>query len=196
MDLVGDDDRPPARLGQPLELLAAKHGAAGILRIAEKEEVGVLPQIPRVEDPPSAVEDERNLGEAARRELGRALEMLVDRPRHQHVALGRHELARREMQPGDNPGEIDDPGGLDAPGIAPLEALADRLGERGRRGGIAEHAMGDAGRKRVEHCRRRPEIAIGHPQRDDVASRVALPARAPGAGPVDRRIEIEGHRLL
>src|SRR4051812_35895557 len=121
MDLVGHDDGPTARLGQPLELLTAEHGAAGILRIAYKEKVGVLPQILRVEDPAAAVEDERNLGEAARRELGGTLEVLIDRPRHEHVAVGRHELARREVQAGDDSGEIDDPGGLHMPGVAPLE---------------------------------------------------------------------------
>jgi len=196
MDLVGHDDRPAARLGEPLELRAAEHRAAGVLRIAQKEEVGVLPQVLRVEDPAASVEDERNLGEAARRELGGALEVLIDRPRHEHVALGRHELARREVQPGDDSGEINHPRGLDTPGVTSRETLADRLGQRRRRGGVAEDAMGDAGSERLEHHRWSPEIAVGDPQRDDVAPRIALPARAPGAGPLDRRIKIESHRLL
>src|ERR1041384_6145399 len=88
---------------------------------------------------------------------------------------------------------IDHPGGLDTPGVA---ALADRLGQRGGRGGVAEHAVLDAGGERVQHGRRRTEIAVGDPQRDDVASRVALPARAPGAGPLDRRVEVELHADL
>src|SRR3954464_13709036 len=100
MNLVGHDDRSTARLGEPLELQATEYGAAGILRIAQKKKVGVLPQIPRVEDPAATVEDEGNLGEAARRELGGALEVLVDRPRHEHITAGRHELARREVQAG------------------------------------------------------------------------------------------------
>ena len=94
------------------------------------------------------------------------------------------------VQAGNNARQENNPRGIYAPPVAAREALDDRLAQRFRRRRIAEDAMLDARGKRIEHRPWRAEIRIGDPQRDDVAAGVAVPAQAPGSGPVDRRVEI------
>src|SRR5258706_14585540 len=56
--------------------------------------------------------------------------------------------------------------------------------------GIAEHAVAHALGERFEHRRWRAEVGVGDPQRDDVAPGVTVPAQAPAARALHRRIEI------
>src|SRR3954462_5440665 len=74
--------------------------------------------------------------------------------------------------------------------MALREVIDYRAEQLFRRSGVAEHAVLDAPRECRAHRRRRAEIRIGDPERDHVAPRVALPSHAPGAGPLDRLVEI------
>src|SRR5256885_1939031 len=87
-------ENPGSRaLGEPLELGAREHRAAGILRVAQKEHLRLraqaFPESILVENPSAALQNERYLGIGPWRELHGALEVLVDRGRDERVALGR-----------------------------------------------------------------------------------------------------------
>src|SRR5207302_6513723 len=97
------------------------------------------------------------------------------------------------MQAGHHARQKDDPGRIDAPAIEPLQALDDRSAQFLRGGGIAEHAVLDPLPKSFKHARWSAKVAVGDPQRNDVAPAIALPAGAPGAGALERRVEIEAH---
>ena len=75
--------------------------------------------------------------------------------------------------------------------LNPADVLEVRDWRSSKAFGPTEHAVLGAPRQRFEHGGRRAEIAVGDPERDHVAARVAFPARAPGAGALDRGIEIE-----
>src|SRR5205807_841812 len=97
------------------------------------------------------------------------------------------------MQAGHHARQKDDPGRVDAPAIEPLQAPDDRFAQLLRRGGVAEHAVLDPRLESFKHARWSAKVAVGDPQRNDVAPAIALPARAPGAGALERRVEIEPH---
>src|SRR6267143_263120 len=100
------------------------------------------------------------------------------------------------MQAGHHARQKDDPGRLDAPAIEPFQALDDGFAQLFRGGGVAENAMLDPLLKSFKDARWSAKVAVGDPQRNDVAPGIALPAGAPGAGALERRVEIEFHRLL
>src|SRR5947208_9571395 len=87
----------------------------------------------------------------------------------------------------------DDPRRLDAPAIEPLQALDDGFAQLFRSAGVAENAMLHPLLKSFKDARRSAKVAVGDPQRNHVAPGIALPAGAPGAGALERRVEIEPH---
>src|SRR3989442_10913931 len=97
------------------------------------------------------------------------------------------------MQAGHHARQEDDPGRIDAPAIEPLQALDDRSAQLLRGGGVAENAVLDPLLESLEHARWSAKVAVGDPQRNHVAAGIALPAGAPGAGALERRVEIEPH---
>ena len=178
---------------------AREDRAAGILRIAQEQKLRVLAygagEMRFVEYPAARMLDERHVVVLTRRNLHRALEVLVDRGRHQDMLVGGAEMARSEMQPWDHAGQKHDPGRLDRPAVELLHALDDRLAQDVGRRAVAEYPVRDARGKCFEHRRRRAKVGIGDPERYDIAPGVALPARGPGSAAVDRRVEIEWHAL-
>src|SRR5437879_10510638 len=100
------------------------------------------------------------------------------------------------MQAGHHARQEDDPGRVDAPAIEPLQALDDRSAQLLRGAGVAENAVLDPLLKSFEHARWSAKVAVGDPQRNHVAPGIALPAGAPGAGALERRVEIEYHRAV
>src|SRR5438445_3066057 len=97
------------------------------------------------------------------------------------------------MQAGQHARQEYDPGRVDAPAIEPLQALDDRSAQLLRGGGVAENAVLDPLLESLEHARWSAKVAVGDPQRNHVAAGIALPAGAPGAGALERRVEIEPH---
>src|SRR5437773_8365126 len=87
----------------------------------------------------------------------------------------------------------DDPGRIDAPAIEPLQALDDGFAQLFRSAGVAENAVLYPLLKSFKDARRRAKVAVGDPQRNHVAPGIALPADDPGAGALERRVEIEPH---
>src|SRR5437870_3907971 len=87
----------------------------------------------------------------------------------------------------------DDPGRLDAPAIEPLQALDDGFAQLFRSGGVAENAVLYPLLKSFKDARRSAKVAVGDPQWNHVAPGIALPAGAPGAGALERRVKIEPH---
>src|SRR5437867_11779111 len=87
----------------------------------------------------------------------------------------------------------DDPGRLDAPAVEPLQALDDGFGQLVRSAGVAENAVLYPLLKSFKDARCSAKVAVGDPQRNHVAPGIALPAGAPGAGALERRVEIEPH---
>src|SRR5439155_5596958 len=197
VDLIGHDDQPARELGNPLELGAREHRAAGILRVAKKKQPRIAPNGPLdlvfIENPASMLQNQLQLGVRARRELHGALEVLVDRGRDERVAVGRQELARRKMQAGHHARQKDDPGRLDAPAVEPLQALDDGSAQLFRSAGVAEDAVLNPRLKSFKDARWSAKVAVGDPQGNHVAPGIALPAGAPGAGALERRVEIEAH---
>src|SRR6266852_624059 len=100
------------------------------------------------------------------------------------------------MQAGHHTRQKDDPGRVDAPAIEPFQALDDGFAQLFRGGGVAENAMLYPLLKSFKDARRSAKVAVGDPQRNHVAPGIALPAGAPGAGALERRVEIEFHRVL
>src|SRR5467141_3330116 len=97
------------------------------------------------------------------------------------------------MQAGHHTRQKDDPGRVDAPAIEPLQALDDGFAQLFRGGGVAENAVLDPLLESFKDARRSAKVAVGDPQRNDVAPGIALPPGAPGAGALERRVEIEAH---
>src|SRR5207302_10417430 len=97
------------------------------------------------------------------------------------------------MQAGHHARQKDDPGRIDAPAIEPLQALDDRSAQLLRGVGVAENAVLDPLLKSIKHALWSAKVAVGDPQRNHVAPAIALPAGAPGAGALERRVEIEAH---
>src|SRR2546427_6854752 len=97
------------------------------------------------------------------------------------------------MQAGHHARQEDDPRRIDAPAIEPLQALDDRSAQLLRGGGVAENAVLDPLLESLKHARWSAKVAVGDPQRNHVAAGIALPAGAPGAGALERRVEIEPH---
>src|SRR5436309_16052263 len=87
----------------------------------------------------------------------------------------------------------DDPGRLDAPALEPLQALDDGFAQLFRSAGGAENAVLYPLLKSFKDARWSAKVAVGDPQRNHVAPGIALPAGAPGAGALERRVEIEPH---
>src|SRR5206468_8880599 len=87
----------------------------------------------------------------------------------------------------------DDPGRLDAPAIEPLQALDDGFAQLLRSAGVAENAVLYPLLESFKDARWSAKVAVGDPQRNHVAPGIALPAGAPGAGALERRVEIELH---
>src|SRR2546430_15903726 len=85
----------------------------------------------------------------------------------------------------------DDPGRLDAPAVEPLQALDDRFAQLLRSAGVAEDAVLYPLLKSFKDARWSAKVAVGDPQRNHVAPGIALPAGAPGAGALERRVETE-----
>ena len=72
--------------------------------------------------------------------------------------------------------------------------LADRFGQPGPGVGIAEDAMFDTAMQRVDDSRRRRKIHVGHPQRQDVGTGIAIPFDRVGecaSAAIDDPVEIE-----
>src|SRR5205807_210233 len=97
------------------------------------------------------------------------------------------------MQAGHHARQKHDPRRVDAPAIEPLQAPDDRFAQLLRGVGVAENAVLDPLLKSFKHARWSAKVAVGDPQRNDVAPGIALPAGAPGAGALERRVEIEPH---
>src|SRR5947208_13652628 len=87
----------------------------------------------------------------------------------------------------------DDPGRLDAPAIEPFQALDDGFAQLFRSAGVAENAVLNPRLKSFKDARWSAKVAVGDPQGNHVAPGIALPAGAPGAGALERRVEIEPH---
>src|SRR2546422_5502197 len=87
----------------------------------------------------------------------------------------------------------DDPGRIDAPAIEPLQALDDGFAQLFRSAGVAENAVLYPLLKSFKDARCSAKVAVGDPQRNHVAPGIAVPAGAPGAGALQRRVEIEPH---
>src|SRR5438094_10232208 len=87
----------------------------------------------------------------------------------------------------------DDPGRLDAPAIEPLQALDDGSAQLSRSAGVAENAVLYPLLKSLKDARCSAKVAAGDPQRNHVAPGIAVPAGAPGAAPLQRRVEIDLH---
>src|SRR6266850_7077379 len=100
------------------------------------------------------------------------------------------------MQAGHHARQEDDPGRVDAPAIEPFQALDDGFAQLFRGGGVAENAVLDPLLESFKDARWSAKVAVGDPQRNDVAPGIALPPGAPGAGALERRVEIEFHRAL
>src|SRR5882762_8166107 len=100
------------------------------------------------------------------------------------------------MQARYDPRQKHDPRRVDAPAIEPRQALDNGFAQLFRGGGVAEHAVLDPLLKSFKHARWSAKVAVGDPQRNHVAPGIALPAGAPGAGALERRVEIEIHRVL
>jgi hypothetical protein len=157
---------------------------------------GLAPQAILVEHPAAALEHERHLGEGTLRNLAGPLEVLVHGPRHERVPARVQQAPRGEVQPGNHAGDEHDPVGIDPPPIELFEARHDRIAQRCRRRGVAQHAVSGSPGQCLQHRRGRAKVAVGDPERDHVAAGVAIPADAPGAGALDRRVEIELHAAL
>src|SRR3977135_3143413 len=97
------------------------------------------------------------------------------------------------MQAGHHARQKDDPGRVDAPAIEPLQALDDRFAQLLRGGGVAENAVLYPFLQSFKDARWSAKVAVGDPQRNDVAPGIALPTGAPRAGALERRVEIEPH---
>src|SRR5438874_12167426 len=97
------------------------------------------------------------------------------------------------MQAGHHARQKHDPRRVDAPAIEPLQTPDDRFAQLLRGVGVAENAVLDPLLKSFKHARWSAKVAVGDPQRNDVAPGIALPAGAPGAGALERRVEIEPH---
>src|SRR6266850_7199419 len=97
------------------------------------------------------------------------------------------------MQARYDPRQKHDPRRVDAPAIEPRQALDNGFAQLFRCGGVAEHAVLDPLLKSFKHARWSAKVAVGDPQRNHVAPGIALPASAPGAGALERRVEIEIH---
>src|SRR5216683_1640769 len=97
------------------------------------------------------------------------------------------------MQAGHHTRQKNDPGRVDAPAIEPFQALDDGFAQLFRGGGVAENAMLDPLLKSLKDARWSAKVAVGDPQRNDVAPGIAVPAHAPRPRALDRSIEIELH---
>src|SRR5207302_793176 len=97
------------------------------------------------------------------------------------------------MQAGHHARQKHDPRRVDAPAIEPLQAPDDRFAQLLRGVGVAENAVLDPRLESFKHARWSAKVAVGDPQRNDVAPAIALPAGAPGAGALELRVEIEAH---
>ncbi|HET7297975.1 MAG TPA: hypothetical protein VFI89_04615, partial [Burkholderiales bacterium] len=174
---------------------APENRASGVLRVAEEESRGVRINRVQVEHPAAVLEYERNLGEAPRRELYGALEVVIDRSRNKGVAIARNQLTRREVQARDDSGNKYDPPRVYGPAVQALHAFRDGEAQLVRRRAVSEDAVLDARRQRFADRGRGAKISVGNPERDNVAAGVALPACAPGTRALDGRVEIERYFL-
>jgi hypothetical protein len=101
VDLVRDDDRVARRLGERAQLAGGEDRPARVLRVAQEEgaRLGAQGAAHAVEvvDPAAAIDHERQVAVRPRRELERALEVLVDRRRHESVLARPEKRSRGKM---------------------------------------------------------------------------------------------------
>jgi len=124
---------------------------------------------------------------------GGAQDRRVDGRLHQHALAGPHEPAQRLVEAGDHPGQRDHGLGRDPPAVALGHTLGDHAGQLVGIAQVSEEAVLDAIVQRLHHRRRRGEVHVRDPQRQDVSGELA-PLVAVGVAAVDDAVEVEvGH---
>ena len=153
--------------GEPAEFGAREDGAAGILRIAQHQQARFRPrgssQRIFVPDPAAFFQHQRHFGECARRELGRALQVVIHGLRHEHVLVRAHQVARGQVQAGHHARDEHHPLGRNRPAVQALHALDHRGAQCLGRRAVAEHAVRNTPLHRLQHRRWRAEIGVRHP---------------------------------
>src|SRR5882672_7249729 len=125
VDLVRDDDRVARQLRELRELGAREHRAAGVLRIAEIGEARGSAQDIGVEYPAAPLQHERHVRMRTRRQLDRALEVLIYRARDEGPLVRCEQAPRADMQARHYARQENDPRWIDAPAVAAGQALDD-----------------------------------------------------------------------
>ena len=199
MDLVRDDDEVVARadLGEAGQFGALPEPAAGIVRRAARGRLasaGVMAasrrsqsKTQRAPSRPSSAVCKRGVHRPRARQ-----ERRVDRRARQHALAGGGQSPAGDAQAGHQPGQPDQVGLGDGPGELPLQAGKHHLDQLPRRLAVAEDPVSRPFPQRRQHRRRRGEVRVGHPQRNDVAALVPIPLDARGAATIDGPVEIEG----
>jgi hypothetical protein len=145
---------------------------------------GEIPQ------PAARVAHQRRADHAAAGIDRRAEEGRVDRRRREHRIARLADGAAGDVEPRHQARQPDDPLGIDCSRRNLRAQVADhRFRLAGRGMVVAEHAVPDALAQGLQHRRRRGEIHVGDPQRNDIAPGVLRPFHRVAAGTLDRLVE-------
>ena len=191
------DVAPRAGGGHALKLVALEDAPDGIVRVAEQERARA-----RAERVREGVEIHRVPAAGAGRErvllareavvAGGAQDRRIDRRLHEQALAGRGERAQREVEAGDHSRQRHHRVRAHAPAVALGHPLGHDLVQLGLLHEVAEEALLDARAQRLHDGRRRGEVHVGDPERQDVGRELA-PLVAVGRAAIDDAVEVEAH---
>jgi hypothetical protein len=179
---------------------ASSHRGPGasdrIVRMAEQEQACLRRDLrlhAREIPAPAAVgQAQRHLDQRPPGKLRRREERRIDRGGRNHTAFDR---PAGRVDAGDQPGKPHQPFGFNLPAVPTLQVAEDGIDQRRPRFAVAETALRDTPLERGNDGRRRGEIHVGHPQRQDVAPGILAPLERVATAAVDHvsKSKCHGH---
>jgi|GEM_PF-6049484 len=203
VDFVGAENEvmPHAEFTQLHEFLAPEDARHGIMRIAEKKELGAgrdgTFQGGPVDFPALIVriEGERHGDGCAPGIPRRAHERRINRGEAKHLVVRLRECLGGDVESYHQARQPDQPGRVDFPSIPCRQRIDDCVHGGFHRPGITVDAVFHPLMQCGDNCRRGAKIHVGDPEREHVAAGILLPFLRVGATAIGRSVEIESHGI-
>ena len=187
---------PQAEVHQRFEFAAIICAARRVLRTAQQQRTCRWPhrrfEPVDIHDPAAAFANQVDKDGLLSRIGGHGQERVVDRDGYQEALTRSADSASGEVETGNDARQPDEPVSGNGPAETVQQPRHKGILQCGRRLRVSENAVTEALFHRRKQSRRRLEVHVGHPERQDFGA-VKDPLGARGSRALDDRIEVVGH---